>query len=564
MRLKILLIWVLFCCPFFTYASEDALKYIKGEQTEESKYTFLGKKLGEKDLLQLQTKLSANVTEENQKAVLRDQLALDFHKISLREKELLEKLKKLWQVHASKKVIDSYIEKEVVFLSEYNFPLSVEEIEAFKLDDKFGKVITSNFEHLNTILPQYEELVVFLKNNFSSQDYSIDALDDLFSYTYSWVYKINNSVESNGYKYSIGPFNTGNVLVSVAVLIIIGILLRISIFHFLKLILRFSLKTGGNRLEKLVHSIDTPLLTFILLVSTWLSVKVISYPGNYEWLNQTLFASSMLLLFWFIWRLLSNYQEVILENTANISKKGVKYNKDITVFIIRSLKTVVFFGAITYAILIIFPDISSKVGAGAGILGIIVAFFVKEYNSGLFSTVKLVFNSNMKSSDWIEVYGYSAVVSEIGVHYSTLRGFDNQEISIPNSELAKQHLINWSRRKYGRPIKVDNFKFSLQSDIHNVKKFVDSLKEYLQNNSEVAKDLGATSDQVLQDGIADTLMVEIVNFSNTIEVNMYAFVKSTDWEDNRRVTQEVLIRAHHIADECNLEFSPDYQVQLLN
>lgn len=204
--------------------------------------------------------------------------------------------------------------------------------------------------------------------------------------------------------------------------------------------------------------------------------------------------------------------------------------------------------------------------SGLGIGGFAVAFAAKDTISNFFGTLSVLFSEVFSQGDWIEIDGQEGVVVEIGLRVTTLRTFDNALIAIPNGTFAAKEIKNWNKRKLGRRIKMSlGVKYdSKKEDIVNA---VEAIREMLRNHPEIAskntkyeyKDFRHSARLVSKEdlqGIKKTLLVYLDEFdSSSINILVYCFSKSVEWEDWLRVKQDVMEKIMDIFEENNLEFA---------
>ena len=204
--------------------------------------------------------------------------------------------------------------------------------------------------------------------------------------------------------------------------------------------------------------------------------------------------------------------------------------------------------------------------SGLGIGGFAVAFAAKDTISNFFGTLSVLFSEVFSQGDWIEIDGQEGVVVEIGIRVTTLRTFDNALIAIPNGTFASKEIKNWNKRKLGRRIKMSlGVKYdSKKEDILNA---IDEIREMLVLHPDIAskntkyeyKDSRRSAKLVSKEdlqGIKKTLLVYLDTFdASSINILVYCFSKSVDWEDWLRTKQDVMEKIMDIFEKNNLEFA---------
>jgi len=206
--------------------------------------------------------------------------------------------------------------------------------------------------------------------------------------------------------------------------------------------------------------------------------------------------------------------------------------------------------------------------SGLGIGGFAVAFAAKDTISNFFGTLSILFSDVFSQGDWIEIDGREGNVVEIGLRVTTIRTFDNALIAIPNGTFASKDIKNWNKRKIGRRIKM-KLGVKYDSKREDIQKAIVEIREMLQNHPEIAtkntiyehimQKRGRVAKLVSKDdleGVKRTLLVYLDEFSDSsINILVYCFSKSVEWEDWLRTKQDVMERIMEIFEQNNLEFA---------
>ena len=211
----------------------------------------------------------------------------------------------------------------------------------------------------------------------------------------------------------------------------------------------------------------------------------------------------------------------------------------------------------------------SGVIASLGIGGLAVALAAKDTLSNFFGLIKIIFDESFSQGDWIKTSDVEGTVVEIGFISTKIRTFDNAMITVPNEKLANTALKNWSRRTVGRRIKlyVGVTYNSNQQDIQNAINEITTMliehkdistpekidkklfkRHYQKSNKFVSLDNKL--------GIKSTLLVYLDRFSDSsIDILIYCFSKTTNWQEWLEVKQDVLYKIWTILEANNLEFA---------
>lgn len=87
----------------------------------------------------------------------------------------------------------------------------------------------------------------------------------------------------------------------------------------------------------------------------------------------------------------------------------------------------------------------TSIVAGLGIGGIAIAFALQHILSDLFSSFAIQFDKLFEVGDKITVGSHTGIVEKIGIRTTRLRSSADEEIIIPNKDLASSIVINHAR-----------------------------------------------------------------------------------------------------------------------
>ena len=203
--------------------------------------------------------------------------------------------------------------------------------------------------------------------------------------------------------------------------------------------------------------------------------------------------------------------------------------------------------------------------SGLGIGGFAVALAARESLANFFGTISILMSDVFSQGDWVVVDGKEGTVVEIGLRVTTLRTFDNALISIPNGVLANGDIQNWNKRVIGRRIKM-KLGVKYNSKRENISNAIESIREMLQVHEGIATQntdysvhrrknakLVSKEDSL---GVKRTLLVYLDEFSDSsIDILVYCFTKTTDWNEWLKVKEDVMYKMMDILEENNLEFA---------
>lgn len=94
--------------------------------------------------------------------------------------------------------------------------------------------------------------------------------------------------------------------------------------------------------------------------------------------------------------------------------------------------------------------IATHIMAGAGITTFVIGFAFKDIGENFLSGILMAFKSPFKIGDLIETSGTVGYVSELNMRDSVLKTLDGKDVYIPNSQIIKTPLFNYTIDGYLR------------------------------------------------------------------------------------------------------------------
>ena len=367
------------------------------------------------------------------------------------------------------------------------------------------------------------------------------------------------------------PLDTTSLILSKILLSIVALVILLAVrkviaqffFILINLVVHFSNKDKTFR-DKFTKAIVTPITTALLLLSFDISINILYYPNNASQKLEVWFGVGYITIaFWFLITLIKSYGTGLMANFLN-KKDGVRKEainlilkvSNFFVFIIGVLVVLKYLGFNVSAIL-----------ASLGIGGLAVALALKDMLANFFASVMLLFENSFSQGDWIVCDGVEGTVVEIGLRRTMIRTFDNALILMPNSALAGGSIINWTRRKVGRRIKM-TIGLTYDSSSDQIRKCIQDLRDMLTNHPDIAKidkhDITHYEEHFKQDiismqdyfGYKDSLYVTLNEFADSsINILIYCFTQAVGFGDFLQAKENILFEIMRIVEENNLSFA---------
>lgn len=552
---------------------EDVIKNINNESFLT---TLPEKNYYENEILFLNNRINANNLQNNSIAIKRDELRIAF----LREKSFYENTLK--DIILAKKEFKNKKYFEEILLN------NIRLIQDFKLDDYtliYGNELKNNSNKVsNDFIDNYIELynqkhtqlfvLQYLYANmqkFRSSNFFIDE--------FNLKYMINkiDSLKGISFLSSLTSyhlnFSVGEGVVALLIILFFRLINRYVIELIANFVSKIFIKKEIQDEESLIFylkdAINTPLIYSLYLLSIQISIFIlikdqILINNIMPWIN-TIY---MALLTWAIYSILNNsitiYAQNLLERYQNVRKEMI-------VFILKIIKVIL----ILVVILFLFTQLGIDVKAilaSLGVGGIAIALAAKDTLANFFASLNIMTDNSFSQGDWIKTDDFEGTVVDIRMRTTRIRTFDNAMITVPNSQIANAHILNWSKRIIGRRIKmtVGITYESKMDDIVNLKNDIFNMlithpKIATNNNINISKTKAfeAIKQEDLY-GVKNTILVFIDEFgASSINILVYCFSKSPMWEDWLDTKEEVMIEISKLVEKNSCEFAYPTQAILI-
>jgi len=324
-----------------------------------------------------------------------------------------------------------------------------------------------------------------------------------------------------------------------------------------------------HRFEKLVRPLRYIISLYLLKTAVYLFIQG----------ETSEFIFYMLFLFFSAWWCYEIIKFIIYTSLYINIAKDKEIHQELFVLFLNIAKVLIAL-VIVFAMLARMGVDLTGLATSLGIGGIVLGLSAKDTLTNFFDSIRLIGENAFHIGDWIETEEIEGVVTEIGLAATCIRTFDNALVTIPNSKLAANYIKNWSKRKIGRQIKF-NIRVQYTYDVKELERVIDTIRTMLNSHPDImnnqkikyyikmqktykdgifnlSKDPGS--------GVGSKLLVYLDKIdAYSMNILIYTFSISTNWEEWLRVKQDILKKIILIIDESTLKFAlPQEEIILHN
>jgi MscS family membrane protein len=458
------------------------------------------------------------------------------------------------------------------FESQLNTLIAKNQNEIYKIND------TDYHPYLE--IQSSSKVIKQLQKNIINYYALIDINADLISYIYKFknrMYRLNKYSKYHLINYVLYVDSFDIVKVINPFLEKVGLdVIKLTIIIFLILVIYFFRKIVYVALEKwilqleffsryselILDGIKRPIELIVITININMIVYVYHNFSSTDLTSRTFNILYGIFFTFIVYRVVNIIASVKL---SSFDEKNTQVKRKLINVGIKIINFFILMIGILVALYFAGVDLTAVL-SGLGIGGFAVAFAAKDTISNFFGTLSILFSNVFSQGDWIEIDRHEGVVVEIGLRVTTIRTFDNALIAIPNGTFASKDIKNWNKRKLGRRIKM-SIGVTYGSQIEDINQAVKEIRTMLENHDGIAtketmyerrgkRHLPKLVSVEDLEGVKRTLLVYLDEFADSsINILIYCFSKSVDWEEWLEVKQDVMQNIMQILQKNNLEFA---------
>lgn len=335
---------------------------------------------------------------------------------------------------------------------------------------------------------------------------------------------------------------TLTIITNIGIAFLIYLIFRIMRNKLAYILIRMFKRKVKNKKEIKSNPFYNPLRTFFLILGIYLAVIFLQNPLNInDWIMlvaNKLFRISIIIL------LANGIANSLTTNNKVINRLKEKMNPDVedSMFriILKCIRGLIYIIAGFLCITELGYDLNGLV-AGLGIGSVVITLAAQDTAKNLFGGLVIFMDKPFTVGDWIEIDKYEGTVEDITFRSTRVRTFENSVVNIPNSVLANESIINWSRMEKRR--NRVNLCLELDTPLEKVQKVQDRIKNML----------------IERDGIIDdTIIVRFDNITdNGINLLICSYTDSVDYTSFLKEKEKINFRIMQILREENVELAYD-------
>ena len=313
-----------------------------------------------------------------------------------------------------------------------------------------------------------------------------------------------------------------------------GVLTRLVIKMYYKFI-----KVKKNPKESSMYK---PLNLFFILLGVFCMINILPTSKQILYHMNSIFS---VIVIYFITKGLST----LITEESILGKKILKQPKNTAVnkLVCVTAKCILWIIAIVIACTILGFNLSVFSGwvAGLGFVSAAVALAAQDMVKSILSGMTILTDKPFVIGDWIEVDKFQGTVIDITFRSTRIKSYDNSVITIPNSTITSNYVVNWNRLTSRRFDCVLNL--SLETESEKIKKIIKEIKVMLQNDPKVIKE----TVEVTLNAIS----------SSSSDIKIFLYVREAEYSKFLQAKQDILCNLLYLFEKENVDLA--YPTQTL-
>ncbi|HCC07608.1 MAG TPA: hypothetical protein DEP72_05555 [Clostridiales bacterium] len=282
-----------------------------------------------------------------------------------------------------------------------------------------------------------------------------------------------------------------------------------------------------------INMLKAPLslmLTTILMYLTIVNIMPLDVH-SFTFLNKVLKSVIAISIFWSLYRLDSFLIHLMYKGYLKVSEN----ENDLLIPFFKNIYKI----AIGILGVIISIEQWYNVGViitGLGIGGLALALAAKDTAANLFGSIMIILEKTFNIGDYIKIQQGEGIVEYIGFRSTQIRTFEDEILTIPNSIMSNEEIINLSKRSKRRV----RFKLGLtySTTPTEIAVITEEIKQMLINDENVEN---------------DTFYVAFTTFNDSaLEILIQYFATTTDYGEYLTIQEKLNLDIMNLLDKNNL------------
>ncbi|GJL53496.1 MAG: mechanosensitive ion channel protein [Nitrospirales bacterium] len=309
----------------------------------------------------------------------------------------------------------------------------------------------------------------------------------------------------------------------------------------IRLFRRITERTQTKIDNLLLDAIEQPVEFIFVVVGFYVAWQTVPLSDDVEILFSRLTRSLIAFtIFWSVFRAIHPLSHLFDRAIGFFDNQSM--HETMKEFLVKLTKFVVVFLGLAAIIQEWGFNVAALLGS-LGLVGMAVALGAQDFIKNMFAGLTIFLDRMFEKGNWIQTPDIDGNVEQIGFRATKIRRFDKALVTIPNSKLASEALINFSRMTQRRIYWKIGVEYRTTHD--QLRGIVHDISAYLHSNPRFETDPTKTKTFVFLDSFG----------ASSIDIMLYCFTKSTSWGEWLVAKEELAYKVKAIVEGHGVGFA---------
>ena len=293
-------------------------------------------------------------------------------------------------------------------------------------------------------------------------------------------------------------------------------------------------KTKTDLDDQVLAAIEQPLEFAFVVVGLYVAGQFVALSETLAHILAQLVRSMIAItIFWALFRVIDPLSRLFDRAIGLFGSASM--HDTIKGFFVKVAKAIV----VCLGIAAVFQEWGFNIAAVLGSLGLVgmaVALGAQDFIKNMFAGLTIFLDRMFEKGNWIKTPDVEGNVEEIGFRATKIRQFDKALVTIPNSKLASEALINFSRMTQRRIYWRIGVEYRTTKE--QLGAIITDIREYLKSHPEFETDPAKTKTFVFLDSFG----------ASSVDILVYCFTKTTVWGEWLSIKEQLAYTIKEIVE----------------
>ena len=326
----------------------------------------------------------------------------------------------------------------------------------------------------------------------------------------------------------------GEILTALGVFLVFMVLRHLFSRFVVTLLTKMTQRTQTKIDDLLLEAIQEPLKFLFVVIGFYVAMQMVPLSEDVDaFVSQLTRSMIAFTIFWGMFRAMTPLSH-LFDRTLNLFDNP-SMHETMKEFLVKLTKFII----VCIGAAAIIQEWGFNVAALLGSLGLVgmaVALGAQDFIKNMFAGLTIFLDRMFEKGNWIQTPDIDGNVEHIGFRATKIRRFDKALVTIPNSKLASEALINFSRMTQRRIYWSIGVEYRTTHE--QLRAIIADLLTYIRGNQKFETDPQKVKTFVFVDSFG----------ASSIDIMLYCFTKTTDWGEWLAIKEELAYQIKSIVE----------------